>query len=174
MNAPIIKKNTIASVYYRGTLTKNGEEFDNNRTGDPLTFLVGFQQMIPGFESALMGKTEGEKLTFTLSPSDAYGEYDPESVKVVPLAQLPNGVKVGDTLALQAPDGQIIPLRVSEKNEESATLDMNHALAGEALTFEVEILKIRDANKEELSNGMTMEQISAVENDCCSSGSCSS
>ena len=74
MNEIVINRNTVVSVYYRGTLTKNGEEFDNNRVGDPLTFLVGFQQMIPGFESALMIMS-GYALNrfvvaaFTVSPS---------------------------------------------------------------------------------------------------------
>ena len=173
MNAIVNKENTVVSVHYRGTLTKNGEEFDNSAGREPLTFLTGFRQMIPGFEAELIGKSAGDKCTFTLSPDQAYGKRDPNAVQVVPLDQLPDGVEVGDQLALQTPDGQVIPLLVSEKNEDSATLDMNHELAGESLTFEVEIIKVREASEEELSQGMTQDQMSSPESDCCSSGTCS-
>lgn len=168
-----IQENTVATVHYRGTLTKTGDEFDNSAGGDPLEFLVGFQQMIPGFEAALMGKSAGEKVVFNLSPDQAYGAHNPEGVQEVPLDQLPEGVEVGVTLTLQAPSGQVFQLRVVEMTEESATLDMNHSLAGEELTFEVEVIGVREANAEELSRGMTMDQISESESDCCKTGSCS-
>ena len=169
-----IQEKTVATVHYRGTLTKNGDEFDNSAGGDPLEFLVGFQQMIPGFEAALMGKSAGEKVVFNLSPDQAYGAHNPEGVQEIPLDQLPEGVEVGVTLTLQAPTGQVFQLRVVEMTEESATLDMNHRLAGEELTFEVEVIGVREANAEELSRGMTMDQISESESDCCKTGSCSS
>jgi FKBP-type peptidyl-prolyl cis-trans isomerase SlyD len=148
-----IKENTVASVHYRGTLTKNGEEFDNSEGREPLTFMVGFRQMIPGFEAALMGKTAGEKVKFDLTAEQAYGERDSEAVQVVPLDQLPDGVKVGDQLAAETPDGHVIPLSVTSVSEESATLDMNHELAGEGLTFEVEVIEVREATEEEVSHG---------------------
>ena len=148
-----IKENTVVSVHYRGTLTKNGEEFDNSDGKDPLTFMVGFRQMIPGFEAALMGKTAGDHVKFDLTSDQAYGERDPEAVQVVPLEQLPDGVKAGDQLAAQTPDGHVIPLSVTNVSEESATLDMNHELAGEDLTFEVEVIEVREATEEEVSHG---------------------
>jgi FKBP-type peptidyl-prolyl cis-trans isomerase SlyD len=148
-----IKENTVVLVHYRGTLTKNGEEFDNSDGKDPLTFMVGFRQMIPGFEAALMGKTAGDHVKFDLTSDQAYGERDPEAVQVVPLEQLPDGVKAGDQLAAQTPDGHVIPLSVTNVSEESATLDMNHELAGEDLTFEVEVIEVREATEEEVSHG---------------------
>lgn len=153
MSAKTIENNTVATVHYRGTLTKNGEEFDNSHGDEPLAFLVGHHQMIPGFEAALIGKTLGDSVKFDLSPEEAYGERDPEMVQEIPLSQLPEGVKVGDQLAAQTPDGHMIPLTVSAVGEESATLDMNHQLAGETLTFEVEVLGIREATAEELAHG---------------------
>ena len=173
MSQVVIKKNTVVSVHYRGTLTKNGDEFDNSRNREPLTFLVGFKRMIPGFESALMGKSMGEKVEFDLTPDQAYGEHDPEMVKQVPIAQLPKGVKVGQQLALQGPGGQEIPIRVTAVTDEAATLDMNPRLAGENLTFAVDIISVREATAEETTAGMTIDQIVATQSDCCKSGTCS-
>lgn len=173
MSEVLIKENTVVSVHYRGTLTSNGEEFDSSENRDPLTFLVGFQQMIPGFEAALIGKTAGEKVEFNLTPDQAYGEHDPQAVQMVPLAQLPNGVKIGDQLALQTPEGQVIPLRITAMTQDTATLDMNHKLAGEGLTFAVEVLSVREASSEELEKGMTSDQMAESESDCCKSGTCS-
>ena len=153
MSTIAIAENTVASVHYRGTLTKNGEEFDNSEGREPLTFLVGHRQMIPGFEAALMGKVAGDKVNVNLSPEDAYGERDDSAVQIVPLTQLPDGIKVGDRLAAQTPDGHMIPLSVTEVNDESATLDMNHELAGEALTFDIEVIEVRQASEEEIAHG---------------------
>jgi FKBP-type peptidyl-prolyl cis-trans isomerase 2 len=147
----IIKENTVASVHYRGTLTRNGEEFDNSAGSEPLTFLVGHDQMIPGFEAALMGKSAGDDVTFDLTPDEAYGERDPEAVQDVPLSQLPEEISVGDQLAAQTPDGLVIPLIVVAIGEDVATLDANPELAGEALTFEVRVIEVREASEEELS-----------------------
>ena len=173
MSEMIIENQCVVSVYYRGTLTNTGKEFHNNQSGDPFEFIVGFQQMLPGFEAALMGKSAGEKMTFNLSPEQAYGVHNPEAVKAVPLSYLPNGIQVGDQLALQTPEGQTLRLRVREINKDSAMLDMNHDLAGEELTFEVEIIEVREATAREQSRGMTNGQMASANNDCCKSGTCS-
>ena len=152
MSVLVIAENTVTSVHYRGTLTRNGEEFDNSEGREPLTFLVGHQQMIPGFETALIGKVAGDKVTVDLVPADAYGERDPQAVQEVPLSQLPDGVKVGDRLAAQAPTGEVIPLSVTAISDEYATLDMNHELAGESLTFNIEVIEVREASAEEVAN----------------------
>ena len=81
MSSLAITENTVASVHYRGTLTRNGEEFDNSEGREPLTFLVGHRQMIPGFEAALIGKVAGDKLKVDLAPEDAYGERDSKRSK---------------------------------------------------------------------------------------------
>ena len=175
MNAIVIKEHSVASVHYRGTLTNTGDEFDNSAGREPLEFIVGFQQLVPGFEAALMGRGAGEKLTFNLTPDQAYGERNPQAVQVIPLDEIPYEVEVGQRLTLQGPGGQVIALRVSEKSEDSVTLDMNHELAGEHLTFEVEVIEVRDASAEEIAHGMTANQIlmaKSAESDCCRSGTC--
>lgn len=153
MSAVTIQENTVASVHYRGTLTQGGEEFDNSEGRDPLVFLVGHGQMIPGFEAALMGKSAGDQVKFDLNPEDAYGEHNPEGIQEVPLSQLPDGLEVGAQLAAETPDGHIIPLTVTAIGEESATLDMNHELAGKHLTFEVTVVEVRPATEEEMAHG---------------------
>ena len=174
MDNLVVKNHTVVSVHYRGTITNTGELFDQSEGRDPLEFIVGFQQMIPGFESALMGKSAGDQFTFNLSPEQAYGEHNPQGVKVLPLSQLPDGVEVGQRLALRTPQGQVIPLLVTEKTEETATLDMNHELAGKALTFEVKIIQLREASAEEISQGVIGAQSFESESDCCRAGTCSS
>ena len=153
MGATTIGSNTVATVHYRGTLTQSGEEFDNSHGGEPLTFLVGFEQMIPGFEAALIGKKIGDSVKFDLTADEAYGPRDPEMIQEVPLDQLPEGLAIGAQIAAQTPDGHVIPLTVTALSAESATLDMNHKLAGVALTFEVQVVDVRAASEEEISHG---------------------
>jgi FKBP-type peptidyl-prolyl cis-trans isomerase SlyD len=149
----IIGKDTVASVHYHGTLTESGETFDRSEGSDLLTFLVGHQQMIPGFEAALIGKRAGDELRFNLTPEDAYGNHEPEGVQQVPVDQLPEEVSVGDQLMAETPDGHMVPLRVTEIDEDVATIDMNHELAGHALTFDVKVESVREATAEELDHG---------------------
>ena len=80
----IVEKDAVASVHYTGTLPESGEVFDTSEGRDPLTFLVGHQQMIPGFEEELMGAEKGERRTFTLEPERAYGEKIAEAVQQIP------------------------------------------------------------------------------------------
>ena len=75
-----IKNNTVARVHYTGTLPDSGEVFDSSLEKEPLAFLVGHKQMIPGFERELMGAKTGDKVEFTLSPEDAYGPHNPDAV----------------------------------------------------------------------------------------------
>lgn len=148
-----IEKNTVATVHYRGTLTGTDSEFDSSIGSDPLSFLVGHGQMIPGFEAALMGKSAGDKVTFDIPCAEAYGEYDEEGHQVIPASQMPEGVKVGDRLAAQTESGHVVPVRVLEMSDEGVTLDFNHELAGQDLTFEVEVVEVREATEEEVSHG---------------------
>ena len=80
-----IENNTVARVHYTGTLPETGEVFDSSEGREPLTFLVGHKQMIPGFERELMGAGVGEKVEFTLSPEDAYGLQNPDAIQQVPV-----------------------------------------------------------------------------------------
>ena len=144
-----IENNKVVRVHYTGTLPDTGEVFDSSEGREALTFLVGHKQMIPGFERELMGKELGEKVEFTLSPEDAYGEHNPDAVQKVPLDMFGNiKPEVGTTLM-----SDMGPFRVTEVGDELITVDFNHALAGKSLTFNVEVVEVRDATEEEISHG---------------------
>lgn len=133
------------SVNYTGTLA-NGDQFDSSEGRPPLEFKTGAGQMIKGFEAEVMGMSLNEKKVFTLSPEDAYGERDDSRIHEFPRAEIPPEItpEVGQTLALTSPEGQHIPARVAAVDDEKVTFDLNHPLAGQSLTFEVEVVGISD------------------------------
>ncbi|MGB1587263.1 MAG: FKBP-type peptidyl-prolyl cis-trans isomerase [Poseidonia sp.] len=154
-----VAENTVASVHYTGTLPDSGEVFDSSEGRDPLTFLVGHRQMIPGFEANLMGAAVGERREFTLTAEEAYGERDDEAVLQIPrdnFAQLEQedgaALEIGMQLVAQMPHGPA-PFTITELTEETVTADFNHALAGESLTFSVEVVELREASEEEIAHG---------------------
>lgn len=144
-----IDNNTVARVHYTGTLPDTGEIFDSSVDREPLAFLVGHKQMIPGFERELMGLAVGEKVEFTLSAEDAYGSHNPDAVQQVPKDMF-GGItpEIGMTLM-----SDLGPFRVTEINGDLITADFNHALAGKSLTFNVEVVEVREATAEEISHG---------------------
>ncbi len=145
-----VAKDTIATVHYTGTLP-DGEVFDSSRDKEPMTFLVGHKNMIPGFEEELMGASQGETRTFTLPPERAYGERDDDAVQQVSRDQFPENmeIKPGMMMAAQTDQGPI-PFTISEINGDQITIDFNHQMAGKTLTFEVEVIDVRDATPQEL------------------------
>ena len=157
MSELTVGKNMVASVHYTGTMPETGEVFDSSEGRDPLTFIIGHGQMIPGFETNIEGAKIGEKRTFTLTADEAYGEREDAALMKIPrseFAQLEEGAKleVGMTLVATMQHGPA-PFNITELTDDEVTADFNHKLAGEALTFEVEIIELRDASVEELSHG---------------------
>ena len=149
----VIEADKIATVHYTGTFPEGGV-FDSSEGGDPLTFLVGHQQMIAGFEDEMLGAAVGEKREFTLTPERAYGERDDGAVQVVPRKQFPEDMEleVGMTMAAQTEQGPL-QFSIAAITVESVTVDFNHEMAGKTLRFAVEVVDIRDAAPEELSHG---------------------
>lgn len=144
-----IEDNKVVSVHYTGTLPDSGEIFDSSEGREPLTFLVGHKQMIPGFERELMGSKVGDKVEFTLTSDDAYGEYNPAAIQQVPKEMFGEITpEVGMTL-----ESDMGPFRVTVVEDENVTVDFNHALAGKSLTFNVEVVEMRDASEEEVTHG---------------------
>jgi FKBP-type peptidyl-prolyl cis-trans isomerase 2 len=129
----------LVEVHYVGTLD-DGTEFDSSRQPgrEPLEFTVASGQVIPGFDDAVRGLMVGETRVHTMTPEDAYGEWTEDAVFEVPYGPSQSDVAVGDRVTLN--NG--FPAIVLEVNEETVLLDANHELAGESLTFEVEILSI--------------------------------
>ena len=157
MGEIVVKNNTVARVHYTGTLPDSGEVFDSSEGRDPLTFLVGHGKMIPGFERELMGAKIGERRTFTLAPEDAYGQPIDEAIMDVPRAQFAmieeqTKLEVGMQLITQLPHGPA-PFIVKALTDESVTADFNHKLAGESLTFSVEVVELREADESEIAHG---------------------
>jgi peptidylprolyl isomerase len=135
------------SVHYTGTLN-DGTVFDSSVGGQPLEFVLGAGDVIPGFEKAVRGMKVGQTKTVTLSPDEAYGPHEPSLVFVAhrdELAEWPE-VQVGQQLTLQTKDGKTVMATVTQVTEESITVDANHALAGKDLTFEIELVAIEPAD----------------------------
>lgn len=131
------------TVHYTGR-TEDGTVFDTSEDSEPISFEVGADEVIPGFEEAVVGLEPGESETATLPPEQAYGERSEEHVVPVPRAELPEGLdpEVGEELQLQLENGQTAAARVTDTGEETITLDLNHPLAGQELTFDVELVSI--------------------------------
>lgn len=138
-----VEDGMFVSVSYTGTLG-NGEVFDSSEGRPPLEFKTGAGQLIKGFEDAVMGMSLNEKKEFTLAPEEAYGQRDEKQIHSFPRSELPEGAdpKVGDSVAFSTPEGQQIPARLVEMDDENLTFDMNHPLAGESLSFAIEVVGI--------------------------------
>jgi peptidylprolyl isomerase len=132
-----------ATVHYKGTL-KDGSVFDTSENQEPLNFTLGKNEMIPGFENAIIGLTKGESKTFTLTPDEAYGEQDDDMILNMPRSEFPPEIdpEVGMVLKVTNEDDEDTHLMVTEMTDEMITLDGNHPLAGEDLTFEINVVEI--------------------------------
>ncbi len=135
-----IKAGDTISVDYTGKFD-NGEVFDTSSNRAPLKFTVGSGQLIPGFDKAVVGMQPGDKKTVTIQPEDGYGAHDKERVVSMPRAGVPEGMQVEVGMAVQLADqsGNPIPAVVQELTDDAVILDLNHPLAGKALTFDIEI-----------------------------------
>lgn len=140
-----VEQGHFVSVDYTGTL-KNGEVFDSSQGRRPLEFQVGAGQMIPGFDAAVAGMSINEKKTITLNPEDAYGDYDDSLTSDFPRADVPPEMdpRKGQRIGMTTPDGNQIPATITYVDDEKITIDMNHPLAGESLTFDIEVVGISD------------------------------
>ncbi len=130
------------AVHYRGTLD-NGEEFDSSAERDPLEFVVGQGDLIPGFEKAVIGMEAGQEKTVTLDPGDAYGPYESQLVVEGPRNSFPEGdIRVGQSFTVHLKGGQEAVGRVVRLEGETVALDFNHPLAGKRLTFHLRVVSV--------------------------------
>ncbi len=138
-----VTKGDLVQVHYTGKLS-DGEEFDSSRDEAPLKVEIGAGQLIQGFEDGLMGMSIGESKTVIIPPDQAYGFRHEEMVRAVTLDQLPDGLEVQEGMVLESSDqqGHRVELRVTEIDGDKVVLDMNHPLAGETLTFDIEVVEI--------------------------------
>ncbi|SEO62354.1 peptidylprolyl isomerase [Salinihabitans flavidus] len=137
------KSGDTVRIHYTGKLN-DGTVFDSSEGRDPLEFTVGAGEVIPGFEKAVDGMEVGEKKTAEVPCDEAYGQVNPEARQDVPREQIPEEIplEVGLQLQMQAPSGQVVPVTVAAIGDEAVTLDANHALAGQDLTFNIELVSV--------------------------------
>ncbi|HPC47840.1 MAG TPA: FKBP-type peptidyl-prolyl cis-trans isomerase [Deltaproteobacteria bacterium] len=130
-------------VHYRGRL-EDGFEFDSSVGREPLVFVIGSGEVIPGFEEGARGMSVGELKTVTVEPDQAYGPHREELLVEMPWEYFPEDIvpEKGMHLKLVDESGDEIPVVVVEVDEEAVTLDANHPLAGHTLTFDIELLDI--------------------------------
>ncbi len=136
-------KGDTVRVHYTGTLD-DGSEFDSSRGRDPLEFKVGSGQVIPGFDTAVDGLAVGGSVEVRLEAADAYGDRRGELVLTVPREDLPNTFEpeIGDEIEMSHPSGQTFPGMIVDVDDTSVVIDANHPLAGQALTFAIELVEI--------------------------------
>lgn len=148
-----IEKNVVVSLAYQLVL-EDGAVVDQSTVDAPLDYLHGHNNLITGLENELEGKVVGDKFTATIAPEDAYGEYNDELVQRVP-AEVFQGVdeiEVGMRFLADTDQGQI-PVEITEVDGDEVVVDGNHMLAGQTLTFDVEVVAIRAATAEEIQHG---------------------
>ena len=136
----MIQNGSTVTVHYTGKLT-DGQQFDSSVGREPLQFMIGSNQVIPGFENGLIGKSVGEKVTLTIPVDQAYGPIREDLLMKVSNDQLPRPVQVGQQLQATN-NGQIVNVSVKEVHEDHAVIDANHPLAGQALIFDVEVVGV--------------------------------
>lgn len=143
-----IADGTQVSLEYTLTL-EDKTVIESNVGREPMTYLQGAHEIVPGLEKALVGLTKGEKKHVVVKPSEGYGEVDPKAVQELKKSMIPEQArKVGAQLEAKSPDGQSMFPIVTAVKDETVTLDFNHPLAGKALIFDVKVLEIRAGEKE--------------------------
>ncbi len=141
-----VKKGDKVSVHYHGKLT-DGETFDSSEGRDPLSFTVGAGQVIKGFDDAMLDMKPGDKKTVNIPVADAYGERNDDMVMEYPRTEFPADMipEVGMELQMGDNAGNVFPVLITHVAADTVMLDANHPLAGQDLTFEIELVAIAEA-----------------------------
>ena len=137
------KSGDTVKVHYTGTLN-NGQVFDSSKSREPLQFTLGTGMVIPGFDAAVTGLSPGETVTSTIPNAEAYGPYQKEMVAEIEKQNIPADfeLEVGQRLEMQVPSGEAMSVTITDIKGDMVTLDGNHPLAGQDLTFELELVEI--------------------------------
>jgi peptidylprolyl isomerase len=148
--ASVVDKKMV-QMSYKGTLP-DGTVFGQSEPDKPIEFMVGAGKMIPALEKGIMGLKVGAKKKIEIKAADAYGEYDKNAIQEFPKEQFPKDLTltVGQFYRVQSPQGPLTVTIIAIKDK-TVSVDFNHPLAGKDLTFDIEIVKIRDATKAELA-----------------------
>jgi FKBP-type peptidyl-prolyl cis-trans isomerase SlyD len=148
-----VENNKVVRLDY--TLTVEGQVVDTSEESEPIEFIQGKGQIIPGLEKELYGMDEGDSKEITIPASDAYGDVDETAVMDVPREQFPPEVPLQEGVQIQvrSVEGQVLDARISSVGDETIELDFNHPLAGKELNFQVTVVEVRDATADEISHG---------------------
>jgi len=153
-----IQKNSVVSFHYALT-DDEGKNLDSSSGGDPLDYLHGAGNIIPGLEKALEGKSAGDSLKVPVVAAEGYGEVQQELIQEVPKTafQGVDAIEVGMQFEAQTSQGGTVPVTVTAVTDEMVTVDGNHPLAGVNLHFDVSIEAVREATEEEIAEGHSQD-----------------
>jgi FKBP-type peptidyl-prolyl cis-trans isomerase SlyD len=148
-----IENGVVVSLAY--TLTVDGEEMGSATAEEPLEYLHGGENIVPGLEAALQGKRIGDRVSVTVPAEDGYGDYDEEDIDEFDVDEIPGAenLEPGMMVEVEDDEGYIYEGSVVEITDGLVVVDFNHPLSGKTLHFEVEILGMRQADDEELEHG---------------------
>lgn len=138
------------------TLTDStGEVLESSVGDDPMPYLQGSNGIVPGLERALTGRKVGEKFKVDLAPPDAFGEVMEGWPQKIALEDAPHlaGIEIGAQLIAEGPGGERMPIHVIGVDDSHVQVDANHPLAGQSVTFEVEVVRLREATDDERAHG---------------------
>lgn len=149
-----IAQHKVVTIHYKVVDADSGEVLDSSENSEPMTYLHGASNIIPGLEQALEGRAEGDEFEVTVAPAEAYGERSEERVQQVPKTafQGMDKIEVGMAVTAQTEQGSI-NLVITAIDEDLVTVDANHPLASKSLTFNVSVEDVRDASEEEVAHG---------------------
>lgn len=150
----VIGENSVVSLHYKLTDDK-GKVLDSSEGAEPLSYLHGAGNIVPGLEKALVGKQEGDSLKVRVEPSEGYGDLNPDKIKTIERAAFEGieSVEVGMAFDAKSPDGTKQHIVVKKVEGDAITIDANHPLAGVPLNFEIQIVGVREATEEERTHG---------------------
>jgi FKBP-type peptidyl-prolyl cis-trans isomerase SlyD len=140
-------------VFHYTLRDESGAELETSRGSDPNAYLHGANNIVPGLEKAMAGKTSGDVFSATVEPEGAYGQPNPDKQQRVPIKHLlfKGKLKAGMVVQLNTSDGRV-PVTVVKAGRHSADIDTNHPLAGKTLIFDIEIAEVRAASAEEIAH----------------------
>ena len=163
-----IETNQVVSIEYE--VRDGATVVDSNIGGQPLVFMFGRGQIIPGLETGIQNMEVGDKGDVLVKAADAYGEYNPEATQDVPKEQFAGiDLQEGMTLYGQGEDGGTVQVIVKEIKDDAVVVDFNHPMAGKDLMFTVTISNVRDASADEIDSGVPAEN-KVADSDCCGGG----
>jgi len=140
------------AIEYTLTL-ESGQEIDKSPSGQPLGFIAGTGQIIPGLEKALMGRAAGDNAKIIVEPEDAYGPVNDSLFQEIPKSQFPGDVEIKPGMAFEAqgPRGPFMITVATINDNDTVTVDLNHPMAGKQLHFDVNVVEVREPTAEELA-----------------------